>query len=80
VAAADNHGPIRHRATVAAGILVIALATKQTFEHPETGASMNPEEFLAVLRTVAARVEQHLGFGVRIGVRILDLRPRLAKP
>jgi hypothetical protein len=62
-----------------AGFLVITLASKQTFEHPETGASMNPEEFLAVLKTEAARVEKRLGFDVRIGVRILDLRPRLTK-
>ena len=63
-----------------AGILVITLATDRKFEHPDTGVRLEADAFLALLRTEAERVEQHLGFAVRIGVRILDLRPRLAKP
>lgn len=62
-----------------AGILVITLASDRKFEHPETGVRLDVDVFLALLRREAERVEQHLGFTVRIGVRILDLRPRLAK-
>ena len=60
-----------------AGLLVITLATKGAFEHPTTGARLAPEEFFDLLTAEAARVEAQLGFDVRIGVRILDLRPRL---
>ena len=62
-----------------AGFLVITLASDRKFEHPDTAVRLTADAFLALLRTEAERVEQHLGFAVRIGVRILDLRPRLAK-
>lgn len=60
-----------------AGLLVISVATKKHFEHPETGARLNPEEFLATLKIEAARIERSLAHEVSIDVRILDLRPRL---
>lgn len=60
-----------------AGLLVISLATKGHFEHPESGERLTPEEFLAVLKVEAKRIEQHLGHEISIDVRLLDLRPRL---
>lgn len=60
-----------------AGLLVISLASKMTFDHPKTGARLKPAVFLGLLEAEAARVEAKLGLEVRIGVRILDLRPRL---
>lgn len=62
-----------------AGILVITLSSDRTFEYPDSSSRIKPEEFLGHLKTEAARVEQQLGFGIQIGVRILDLRPRLTK-
>lgn len=60
-----------------AGLLVISVATKRYFEHPETGARLTPEEFLAALKAEAARIERSLAHEVSIDVRLLDLRPRL---
>lgn len=60
-----------------AGLLVISIARKKHFEHPETGARLNPEEFLATLKIEAARIERSLAHEVSIDVRVLDLRPRL---
>jgi hypothetical protein len=60
-----------------AGLLVISVATKSHFEHPETGARMTPGEFLSALKEEAKRVETHLGHEICIDVRLLDLRPRL---
>ena len=62
-----------------AGVLVITHSSDRTFEYPDPSSRIKPEEFLVHLKTEAARVEQHLGNGVQIGVRILDLRPRLTK-
>ncbi len=60
-----------------AGLLVISVATKRYFEHPETGEKLSPEEFLAALKAEAARIEQRLAHEISIDVRLLDLRPRL---
>ena len=60
-----------------AGLLVVTIAQKQYFERPGTGERLSPADFLALLEEEAARVERRLGSEVRLGVRFLNLRPRL---
>lgn len=59
------------------GLLVISVATKEHFEHPETSARLTPEELLLILKAEAIRIERRLGHEVSLDVRLLDLRPRL---
>lgn len=59
------------------GVLVIALAGDKKWKHPETGEQLEFEGLIAMLSEEAIAVQAEMPGMVFVGVRGLDLRPRL---
>ena len=59
------------------GCLLVTLAKKDKWNHPESGISIDQEELMSLLRDEAERVEDMMGGDVKLLVHLLDLRPRL---
>ena len=61
-----------------AGCLLITIAKDRTWEHPETRASLEFSDMIALLSKRAAEIAEELGHAARIGVVGIDLRPPVA--
>jgi hypothetical protein len=59
-----------------AGCLLVTLGSDHRWDHPATGARLDVDGLREMLRERAAFVEKDLGWSVRLGVRVLDLRSR----
>lgn len=59
------------------GCLLVTVSKNRNWDHPDTGESLDIAGLEAMLRAEAARLEQEMGMSLRLGVKILDLRPRL---
>lgn len=63
---------------VRSGCLLITLAGKRTWKHPETNKDMDFEGLVAFLENAAQQINDANSGEVQVMVRGLDLRPRLA--
>lgn len=61
-----------------AGCLLITIKTPRTWQHPETGATLNLAGLVDMLNEEAARIEREMGGSLRLIARGLDLQPRLS--
>ena len=59
------------------GCLLITLAKKDRWKHPDSRIYIHSEELESLLREEAERVEEKLGGAVKLLIHLLDLRPRL---
>jgi len=62
-----------------AGCLLVTIATDRTWDHPDTGKSLDVPQLAALLKDEAEKIMADMGFSLRITARVLDLRPRLLK-
>lgn len=61
-----------------AGIFLVTIAgEKKGWRHPETNVPLDPAGLEDMLQQEAARVMREMGHEIRVGARVLDLRPRL---
>jgi hypothetical protein len=60
-----------------AGCLLITVKSSHTWLHPETKASLDFAQLIAMLNEEAARIEMEMGGNLRLFVRGLDLQRRL---
>ncbi|MCE1182675.1 MAG: hypothetical protein LWW81_10285, partial [Rhodocyclales bacterium] len=60
-----------------AGYLLVTLAKDRNWEHPETGETLDVDGLREMLATEARRIVDEMGYSLRLGVKVLDLRPRL---
>ncbi|MNJ71801.1 hypothetical protein D3C77_683870 [compost metagenome] len=63
---------------VRSGCLLITLAGKRTWKHPQTHKEMNFEGLIAFLESAAQQINDTHSGEVQVMVRCLDLRTRLA--
>ncbi len=59
------------------GCLLITIASARTWQHPDTGATLDLAGLIAMLNMEAAKIEAEMGGGLRLTAKGLDLRPRL---
>ncbi|MEQ8260276.1 MAG: ATP-binding protein [Alcanivorax sp.] len=60
-----------------AGCLLITVNSSRFWKDPDTGARLDLQGLMVVLKAEANRIEEEMGGAVRLMVRGLDLRPRL---
>lgn len=60
------------------GCLLVTVASDRNWEHPDTGDMIDIDRLRAMLDAEAARIVDELGGSLRLAVKVLDLRPRLA--
>lgn len=59
-------------------LLVTVAKSDRTWEHPDTCERLDIEGLLSMLDAEAARIVDALGGCLRVAIKVLDLRPRLA--
>lgn len=60
------------------GCLLVTVASDRRWEHPDTGEMLDSCGLRTMLDTETAKIVHELGDSVRLAIKILDLRPRLA--
>jgi hypothetical protein len=58
------------------GCLLVTVASTRTWQHPESGAALDPVALQSLLEETAAAVADRMGHSVRLIARVLDLRPK----
>jgi hypothetical protein len=60
------------------GCLLVTVARDRTWEHPDTGESLDVAGLTAMLSAEAVRIVADMGASLRLSAKVLDLRPRLS--
>lgn len=59
------------------GCLLVTVSKDRTWDHPDTGKSLDIVGLEEMLKAEASRIEQEMGMSLRLTVKVLNLRPRL---
>lgn len=62
-----------------AGFLLVTVAKERNWDHPETGGKLNMDGLRAMLEEEAEKIMHEMGGALKLGVKVLYLRPRLPK-
>nr|WP_093191712.1 hypothetical protein [Thiocapsa sp. KS1] len=63
--------------TCRSGCLLVTVAKDGTWVHPDSKESLDVAGLETMLQEEASKVVEKMGFALRLGARVLDLRPRL---
>ena len=62
-----------------AGFLLVTVAKERNWDHPETAEKLDMNGLRTMLEVEAEKIMREMGGVLKLGVKVLDLRPRLPK-